>query len=418
MKLCIHRGSKEIGGTCIEIESQGKRLVLDIGQPLDCPDPAEADLPAVTGFREEDESLLGVVISHSHLDHYGLAHRLPESTPFLMGAAAERIIRAFSEFTPFQCDLKKVIHLENGKPINLAPFTVTPFLVDHSAYDAYAVLVEADGKRVFYTGDLRGHGRKATLFERLVANPPADVDVLLMEGSTIFRQGTETGFKSEDELELELESIFKGTPGMPLIMCSGQNIDRLVSVFKAARRSNRQLIIDMYTAHILKATENEHLPQADWSGVRVFLPYFQKQRIIREKKFELPKQYSASRIYPEALAAVKDKSVMLFRDSMRKDLEEARCLEGARLIYSMWYGYLKKERMQPFLEWLEQHKIPMTKCHTSGHASVKDLRRLRNAFSSSVVVPVHCAEPEVYAKTFDRVQRHSDNEWWEVVSHV
>ncbi len=414
MKACIHRGSKEIGGTCIEIESQGKRIVLDIGQPLDCPDPAELELPAVTGFSEKDDSLLGVIISHSHQDHYGLAHRLPDSTPFLMGAAAERIIRAFADFAPSGGEFKNVIHLENGRSIQLGPFTITPFLVDHSAYDAYAVLVEADGKRLFYTGDLRGHGRKSKLFERLVAHPPADVDVLLMEGSTIHRQGTEKGFKSEDDLELELTEIFKNAPGMPLLWCSGQNIDRIVTAFRSARKSKRQLIIDMYTAHILRATGNDNLPQAHWPGVRVFLPYFQKQRIIRKKQFELAAQYRPYRIFPKDLATVKDKSVMLFRSSMQKDIEKADCTDGAQLVYSMWDGYLKEERMQPFLEWLKQHDIPMCKCHTSGHASVKDLRRLRNAFSSTVVVPVHCAEPEVYANLFDRVQRHADNEWWEV----
>ena len=414
MKVCIHRGCKEIGGTCIEIESQGGRLVLDIGQPLDCPNPAEVDLPAVRGFTEEDASLLGVVLSHSHLDHYGLAHRLPESTPFLMGAAAERTIRAVADFTPSKGAFKHVIHLENGKPIKIGPFVITPFLVDHSAFDAYAVLVEADGKRLFYTGDLRGHGRKSSLFERLVAHPPAKVDVLLMEGSTIHRQGTEVGFKSEVELEPELTEIFRKTPGMPLVWCSGQNIDRLVTVFKAARRSQRTLIIDMYTAHILDAMQRESLPQAKWPGIRVFLPYFQKQRIKRKRQFDLAKRYSRYRIYPEQLAAVKENSVMLFRDSMRQDVENARCLDGAQLVYSMWDGYLKEERMKPFLEWLKQNRIPMCHCHTSGHASVKDLRRLRKAFGSAAVVPVHCAEPEVYAKTFDRVQVHSDNEWWDV----
>jgi ribonuclease J len=366
------------------------------------------------GFKEEDASLLGVVLSHSHLDHYGLAHRLPESTPFLMGAAAERIIRAVADFTPSGGTFKHVIHLENGKPIELGPFVITPFLVDHSAFDAYAVLVEADGKRLFYTGDLRGHGRKSGLFERLVAHPPADVDVLLMEGSTIHRQGTEAGFKSEDDLELELTEIFAKTPGMPLVWCSGQNIDRLVTVLKAARRSDRSLIIDMYTAHILRATGKDNLPQAHWPGVRVFLPWFQKQRIIRKKQFELAEQYRPYRIFPEELAAAKETSVMLFRDSMRQDVENAHCLEGSRLVYSMWDGYLREERMKPFLEWLNQHGIPMCQCHTSGHASVKDLRRLRKAFDSAVVVPVHCAEPEVYATTFDRVQLHSDNEWWDV----
>jgi len=100
MKVCIHRGAHEIGGTCIELESQGKRLALDIGQPLDCPDPETAVLPAVQGFQEADASLLGVILSHPHQDHYGLAHRLPESTRFLMGEAAERILKAAADFMP------------------------------------------------------------------------------------------------------------------------------------------------------------------------------------------------------------------------------------------------------------------------------------------------------------------------------
>ena len=37
MKLRIHRGTKEIGGTCIEGEARGKHLALDVGLPLDAP---------------------------------------------------------------------------------------------------------------------------------------------------------------------------------------------------------------------------------------------------------------------------------------------------------------------------------------------------------------------------------------------
>ena len=52
MRLCIHRGTKQIGGTCIEVEAQGKRLALDVGLPLDAPDDEDAReslLPAVPG---------------------------------------------------------------------------------------------------------------------------------------------------------------------------------------------------------------------------------------------------------------------------------------------------------------------------------------------------------------------------------
>ena len=73
MRLRIHRGTKEIGGTCIEIEAQGKRIALDVGLPLDAPDDGQEELlPEVPGFREPDDGLLGVVISHPHQDHYGL----------------------------------------------------------------------------------------------------------------------------------------------------------------------------------------------------------------------------------------------------------------------------------------------------------------------------------------------------------
>ncbi len=34
MRLTIHRGTKEIGGSCIELETQSTRLFLDIGLPL------------------------------------------------------------------------------------------------------------------------------------------------------------------------------------------------------------------------------------------------------------------------------------------------------------------------------------------------------------------------------------------------
>jgi mRNA degradation ribonuclease J1/J2 len=33
--VCIHRGSHEIGGSCVEVEYQSQRLVLDAGRPLD-----------------------------------------------------------------------------------------------------------------------------------------------------------------------------------------------------------------------------------------------------------------------------------------------------------------------------------------------------------------------------------------------
>ena len=39
--LTVHRGTRQIGGSCIEIaHPEGDRIVLDAGRPLDAPDGA------------------------------------------------------------------------------------------------------------------------------------------------------------------------------------------------------------------------------------------------------------------------------------------------------------------------------------------------------------------------------------------
>jgi ribonuclease J len=411
MRFCIHRGGHEIGGNCVEVESQGHRIVLDVGLPLDVVDPDTMELHPVPGFDKPDPSLLGVIISHPHQDHYGLAYRLPEESTFLIGGAARSILEAADDFTPAGLKLKKVIHLENRRPIVLGPFTITPYLVDHSAYDSYAVLVEADGKRLFYSGDFRAHGRKRRLVEELITDPPMDVNILLMEGTTLGRPESEPGFPTEDELVERFIGLFKQTDGLVLVWASGQNIDRLVTLYKACRRARRQLILDVYTAHVLRATGNDRIPQADWREIKVFLPDSQKMRIIRNRSFELSNVFRPYRIFPERIPAEANRSVMLFRPSMIRELDKIEGLKIGRLICSVWGGYLKDDRNKPLLDWLQQRSIPLDYCHTSGHADIASLRRFREAFASAVMVPVHSMSPATMATMFMPSTILADGDW-------
>jgi len=413
MKVCIHRGTQEVGGACIEIESQEKRITLDVGLPLEAADSVQ-NLPQVEGFRERCDSLLAVVISHPHVDHYGLAHYLPPDTQMIMGAATDRILKTAALFTPTGVKFENVMHLEQGKPLSIGPFNITPYLNDHSAYDAYSLLISADGQRLFYSGDFRGHGRKAALFERFLKRPPSDVDVLLMEGTTIGRSGSEAKFKTEQELEQCFLGHIDDSKGMVLVWTSGQNIDRLVTVFKACKKSGRQLILDMYTAEILRATGNPNLPQADWNGIKVFLPDSQRRQIIKNQQFELADRYKPYRIYPKRLAVEAARSVMLFRPSMMPDLEKAECLQEAKLIYSLWPGYLKREEHRSFREWLDKRGIQLVHCHTSGHASPQDLQRFAKAIAPKMLVPIHSFATKRFKEYFDNVEMKEDGQWWEV----
>ena len=179
MKLKIHRGTKEIGGSCVEIKSQNKSLILDIGAPLvnpegsafgdKSPNKSIAELlknkllPPIRGLYEnETGTIAGVILSHSHQDHFGLAHYVQSNIPVYATEGTKELINISQIFLP---NLSKIENLktlpERWRPLKIGPFTVTTYPVDHSAPDAAAIEVEADGKRIFYSGDLRGHGRKS-----------------------------------------------------------------------------------------------------------------------------------------------------------------------------------------------------------------------------------------------------------------
>jgi ribonuclease J len=188
VRVRIHRGSHEIGGNCVEVEAADSRIVLDVGRPLDAIRDEFVPLPGVTGLRDQDPSLLGVIISHGHQDHWGLIDQVSKNVPVYIGEAGQRILKEAAFFSS-GVTLDPAGFLRHRESFALGPFTITPFLNDHSAFDTYSMLIEGDGRRLFYSADLQAHGRKAGIFEEFVREPPTGVDVLLMEGTNLTREG-------------------------------------------------------------------------------------------------------------------------------------------------------------------------------------------------------------------------------------
>lgn len=392
------------------------RLVLDLGRPLWAEFDEEVPLPAIDGLTgASDPSLLGVILSHAHLDHYGLIREVDSAAPLYIGAAAARILNEAAFFSPAGLQRQWAGFLADREPITLGPFTVTPFLVDHSAFDAYALLVEADGRRLFYSGDLRGHGRDASVFERLLAEPPSGVDALLLEGTRVGRaEGPEGSPATEAEVERELIDLFRHTEGLVLVAYSAQNIDRLFTLYWAMLNSRRDLVIDPYVEAMARATGSPEAPRAGLPRVSVYVPQRQRVKIKRSGEFGRVNEIREHRLFPKDLLERRHELVLTFRPSMAADLERAQCLEGARVVWSMWPGYLDEERMRGFRGFLARHNIPLSVVHASGHATVGDLKRLADALAPARVVPIHTAAPERFAGLFDSVERHRDGEWWEV----
>lgn len=407
MKVRIHRGAHEIGGSCVEVMADGESILVDAGLPLDVDTREAPRLPII-----DSGSLRGIVISHPHRDHYGLLPWIP-GIPVLMGGTARRILQAAA---PFMRQQKMVLDgpsLADRQATRFGPFKITPYLVDHSAYDAYALLIEADGRRLFYSGDVRTHGRKRHLVEKLIESPPRAINALLLEGTTLGRDGGE-GPELEDQVESKLAGILQGTAGLALVQASAQNIDRVVSIFRACKKSKRTMVIDLYTAEILAATGNPNIPCSNWDGVALCIPQRQRVQIKNNGWIDTLKRHSRHRIYPQTISDNPGGYTLIFRSMWMRDLERADCLSGACLIHSMWSGYMKGEGFAEVDAWRVAHGMPLHQVHTSGHASPSELKRIATALSPDVLVPIHSEMPDKYGEIYHHVVIQDDGRWWDV----
>ncbi len=413
----IHRGAHEIGGSCVELESNGSRIVLDVGKPLWAGWDEVVPLPSVPGLADgSSRSLAGVVISHPHLDHFGLLDQVDSRVPLFIGQEASRMLAAAKFFSAAGLKVQPAGFLKDRVPLQIGAFTVTPYLMDHSGYDSYSLLVEADGRRLFYTGDIRGHGRKARLFDEFLSDPPQPIHVLLCEGTHI-RSGNKNDVpaRSESDVETSLMRRMRDTAGAVSVISSAQNIDRLVTVYRACRCAGRVLVTDLYTASLAAAIGRSTIPQPGFPGYKVYVPNRQRVLVKSTREFDRMFLVRTCRVFPEWLAEHAGQVTLLQPSSAIPELLRAGVLAGGEVVWSMWPGYLKERSSKRLIASLEGARVPFGIDHASGHASVADLQRLVSALRPSRVVPIHTEAGERYEEYFKHVDPHSDGEWWPVL---
>lgn len=411
MKLTIHRGTREIGGSCTELTTKNTRILIDIGLPLVDEEGQGFDLgnylkltkaeliegkiaKDINGLYKEDSENKppdAILISHSHPDHYGLLAFVKPQIPLYLSEGCLELIKATYYFKGIKPYLDTVAIVENKKTISIGDFKITPYLVDHSGFDAYAFLVEAEGKRIFYSGNFRGHGKKSTLFDRFIANPPKDIDFLIMEGTGI--EGKDGHYVTEEELRDKLVTIFKDKKNLIFFGCSSQNIDRISSLYSVCRRSGRILVLDPYTVHLLYVLRKRapRIPQFDFKDIRVyFTPDSNTGRLANDKMLF---KYKGSKITYDEFEAKKDSIVVKQSYGIRNAFARKGYIKGSTLIYSMWSGYFEKEF------WGEYGIFPQH-VHTSGHAGVKQLKEFTKSLNPATIIPIHTLSPEKYIEYF------------------
>lgn len=372
MKLCIHRGTHQIGGIAAEISTASTRILIDMGDELSL-DPNFVSAPLnIPGVTDGNGHCDAVLFTHYHGDHTGQMLRIRPEIPLYAGALAKDIMRLSAERGGQKNEalckrIETIQAFSPGKPFLIGDIQITPFSIDHSAADSYLFLIEADGKRVLYTGDFRLHGVRGKTMDKILDRRIGKVDAIITEGTTVSRTDGKT--VTEWELQARVRNYLQQYKYV-FVLCATTNLDRIFALARAVPRG-KYCICDDYQKTLVE-TVSKH-----WNGISSF--------------YEMPKLLSFKYHPPARFAEL---GGLMFVRANSKFEAIIRQYDPAQsiLLYSMWDGYRTKpgSTIPDFLALTGTWET----LHTSGHASPDDLRHVIEKADPEIVIPMHTDAPQ------------------------
>ncbi|MBO5313575.1 MAG: hydrolase [Clostridia bacterium] len=371
LEVNILRGEENIGENLIEV-SDGKNIIL-----IEC----GAALNPTEKTKEIEQRVLAthydaIIISHSHLDHAGLLKSEVNTDAIYMGKSTYELL-CFTDTICLQ-NRNRVRLFENNESFLVGEIEMKPYLCDHSAYDSYMIEIKKGNRSILYTGDFRSNGRKS--FNALLQRLPSKVDALITEATNPYEY-THT----ERYLEDKATEIMKKHKRV-FFLQSRLNIDRLVSFYRATRRTGKPFIMGLDSAEISRMGKNIPSPLR-FDDCYTYLRH-------RVSNFD----YTSSKdVYKQKLIGRRDiarmdefsMQVMAGMDDYLERLAELTDLRGSALIYSMWHGYKESENMKEFLKKAEALGVEIIDLHVSGHADKATQKRLIERVSPGKIITVH-----------------------------
>lgn len=402
--------ANQIGG-CITIISTDKtKIVIDFGENLPGSKATEN-----AEFDWERENVDAVFFTHYHGDHIGRFMEIPDNVDLYMGEVTYKVMMNIQRAVKGEKIIEKLQNrLENGTitfierstPIRIGEdIVVTGYEVDHSAYDAYMFLVEADGTNILHTGDYRDHGHRGHVIKDgvdhniiidvinhyILKHGKRKVDILITEGTMMGERANDDRF-SEKELLAWARDYFK-THKYIFLKVSSTNVDTLASFYQAAKSNGMKLYVNSYILNqfrVYRAAGRKHRTHMYDFYEAKQLPFISdRPDADNEKAYETIKEMKEQGFV-----------VVVSEYEHYERLMDEFIDVHPEMIYSMWDGYIDPSK-DAYNEELARFykKYNAFSKHTSGHAYPELIEQVITTVNpTQAIIPIHTENAKGFKK--------------------
>ncbi|TAM87988.1 MAG: ribonuclease J [Jatrophihabitans sp.] len=245
-------GIKEIGRNMTVFEHSrdgrpGRLLVVDCGMLLGKTNSPGVDLtlPDWSHFAERLDDIDAVVLTHGHEDHIGaLPYLLRERRDIPVYGSRLTLALVESKLPQHQIRKADLRRVREGEAVDLEPWRLRFYAVNHSIPDALAVAITVGGQTALHTGDFKMDqtpldGRLTDLpgFARL---GDEGVDLLLADSTNAEVPGF---MPSERDVGVVVRDVIAKATGRIIVACFASHVHRVQQVLDAAVASQRQVAL-------------------------------------------------------------------------------------------------------------------------------------------------------------------------------
>lgn len=364
--------------------TRGQWIIVDmgIGFPSERMAGAEYVIPDASFLKAIKSRILGILLTHSHEDHYGAIPYLWEEvkcpiygTPF----ALKMVENKLSETPLFgKVPLRQID--KNGARFNIGPFDIEYFHFTHSIPQSNGIIIRTEQGTLVHTGDWKLDPTplidKTSDLQTLKAVAKEGCLAVLSDSTNALNLNHS---RSEEEVRDELAKVVKSIKkGKIVITCFSTNVVRMESIYKAAKQTGRRLVVlgRSMESNIDIAKSEGYLKDFDYISAEDASKYDNEKVLYLCTGTQGEPRSVLSRVADGTYVGLKlhEGDTVIFSSKMIPGNEEAILNVQNNLAK---YGV-------NIITNMDNPKI-----HASGHGSKPELEQLYNLLKPQIAIPIH-----------------------------